>query len=822
MATTNPKFSIIIPTYNNVQGLLRCVKAVYALSEETREPTEILIVSNGSEEIQKNIHGIFSGAKEQPFVKLRLFHSNQMGFSPACNMGLKYAKGDYFILLNDDAIPSIHAFQEMVGAAKSAEAIDATIKIGFAGPMLNRVKGVQQISDREWPFIHDPSAIEFVAQKLAEQAKAKPAECGDQGKAFKTTETEQTPFCVTGDVSGTCLLITKQCYEDVGPLAVYGLGGFEDNDFCIRAIEKGYLGVLAIRAFVYHDMNVTFGALDPNNRNATATLQQFVSHWYHPRKQTLCISYYVKIDTELQAIQFKESLDRIQKLADHIVIFDDRSGWSIQDMIDEYGFTIPVTIHRKEIGEQDEPKDRNYLLDMARKSGCDWIWNLDHDEFPDSRLTPELLHRLLNPINPQIMSYTIPLSIYWRGREKIRVDGVWGNIRNRSLFRNLPAFGQILPYGDSPFHCERAPAFLPGNVKVATFAFSVEHTGYDDYEEVKRKQRHYQTKDTVKNERLIGSKNYEHLTNEGELCLMPFGTPTTTLLMMARNERHDVLRSLYLHSHLFTENVVVSNGSIDGTAEACQKLGVRVIENACCEEAKTPDHMTCDFAAARNFAIEQCKTDYIMFLDPDEELSLRELMLYDKILLEDLDAYLCPINNFNRDAKNNLVNYMTKQPRLFKNRAEIRYNDRVHEVTERSFTENPHLRIAPCMLTINHYGFLKTNKKQREQRNADYAKKLMEMLQEEPDNYRALHALAINLRDNGDKDTAIELMNRSIEVNPTFFIPRLDLALLFAEQIHYLIASLPEKARPADDPRWQTAMLLARDVSKYLTPKTAP
>lgn len=817
----SPKFSVVIPTHNNTGGLVRCVQQVVENAEVNKEQTEILIVSNGPEETRKAVHPVFANVQLPPHATIRLYHSNQMGFAPACNMGMKYAKGDYIVLLNDDTVPYRTAFAEMCGAMASAEVTDPTVKVGLAGPMLNRVKGAQALDERLMPSMHNPQKIIETALRLAQYVDQKPKECGDQGSLYRpTVNSGGTPFAVTGDISGVCLMITRDCYKAVGDLAVFGLGGWEDNDYCLRAIQAGYLGVLALRAFVYHDMNVTYSRIDPENKMATSTLPQFVEKWHKPKEQSLCVSYYVKIDTKEDADKFLHSFTRMLELTKTFVVFDDRGAIRADTILEPYNLEGQVKIKfcRKDDGVQEEPADRNTLLTMARATGADWIWNLDHDEYPDDRLTPELLQRLLNPVNPQIMCYIIPLSTYWRGREKIRVDNIWGNIKNRSLFRNLPAFGSILPYGNSPFHCERAPAFLPGNLKSPTYAFTVEHTGYDDYEGVKRKQKFYQEKDTVKDEALIGSKNYEHLTDEGDLCLLPFSTPTTTLLMMAHNERFDVLKSLYLHSQLFTETVVVDNGSVDGTAEVCKKLGVRTVLNLCCDDATDPDHMICHFAEARNFAIEQCTTDYIMFLDPDEELSPAHMSLIDKELLQGEDGYLCDIHNYNKDSEGKSTILLSQLPRLFKNRPEIRYNDRVHEVTEKAFFEH-NLRCVPSRILINHYGFLKTNKAQRAKKNAQYGAKLYQMLEEDPGNYRALHHLAIHLRDTGDKNTAIELLNRSIEAHPNFFLNRWDLALMFVDQIWHVLATLPKAAIPTNpnDARWQAAQTLMKHLSQYIS-----
>ena len=58
---------------------------------------------------------------------------------------------------------------------------------------------------------------------------------------------------------GFCLLIRRAVVESVGLLdEQFGVGCFEDDDYCLRAIQAGYRAVIAADAFVHHFRGRTF------------------------------------------------------------------------------------------------------------------------------------------------------------------------------------------------------------------------------------------------------------------------------------------------------------------------------------------------------------------------------------------------------------------------------------------------------------------------------------------------------------------------------------------------------------------------------------
>ena len=86
-------FSIIIPTWNGIRFLPTCLNALRA---QTFRDFETVVVDNGSTDGSRELL-----AREYPEVRVVAFESNR-GFAPAVNEGIRAARGDVVVLLNND------------------------------------------------------------------------------------------------------------------------------------------------------------------------------------------------------------------------------------------------------------------------------------------------------------------------------------------------------------------------------------------------------------------------------------------------------------------------------------------------------------------------------------------------------------------------------------------------------------------------------------------------------------------------------------------------------------------------------------------------
>ena len=145
--------------------------------------------------------------------------------------------------------------------------------------------------------------------------------------------------------------------------------------------------------------------------------------------------------------------------------------------------------------------------------------------------------------------------------------------------------------------------------------------------------------------------------------------------MIVKNEEKNIEKALGWARNVAFEQIVVDTGSTDRTVELATKMGAKVLH------FKWID----DFAAAKNFAIEQATGNWIAFLDADEYFSpedTKKLMIFLKRIQADPEMrakYLvlnCPWVHVDENGKPFNVQ---DQERVFRNLPSLRYIGRIHE-----------------------------------------------------------------------------------------------------------------------------------------------
>jgi hypothetical protein len=204
------------------------------------------------------------------------------------------------------------------------------------------------------------------------------------------------------------------------------------------------------------------------------------------------------------------------------------------------------------------------------------------------------------------------------------------------------------------------------------------------------------------------------------------------------------------------EIVVVDTGSTDGTAELARGFGARVFPFSWCD----------DFSAARNESLRHARGEWIFWMDSDETIEyrsgrgLRELVL--GAHRADVFGYFMQQLNGLASRWNGHVDVTAvDRVRLFRNRADLRFEGRVHEQIIPAIRRAGG-RLVWTDLTILHSGADETP--EQRQRKAQYYLRLLEQeIEEKPDqsprafvlfNLGMTHAAA------GAHDKAIECLRR--------------------------------------------------------------
>jgi GT2 family glycosyltransferase len=122
---SSPLISILIVTWNSQKYLPTCMNA---LSAQTNKDFEILIVDNGSIDLQYLDLG-----QKYPDLKLTVKKINEnLGFAVANNIGARLARGNWLALLNADAFPEPDWLEQLLeGAEKYPQAFFSSRQLQF-------------------------------------------------------------------------------------------------------------------------------------------------------------------------------------------------------------------------------------------------------------------------------------------------------------------------------------------------------------------------------------------------------------------------------------------------------------------------------------------------------------------------------------------------------------------------------------------------------------------------------------------------------------------------------------------------------------------
>lgn len=217
--------SIVMLTWNQLAYTRLCIESVY---NHTSEPFELILVDNGSTD--GTVAYLEKLAAEHANIKLVLNATNR-GYAEGNNQGLALAGGDTIVLLNNDTVVSrgwlsgLHKALQLEG-------------VGVAGPRSNAVVGPQLVTSVSYDRV-TLEGLEVFAQSWAVEHR------------------DQYPE--VNRIIGFCMAIRRDVLEQIGGLDTsFGIGNFEDDDYCLRVHLAGYKLVIAQEVFVHHFGSVTF------------------------------------------------------------------------------------------------------------------------------------------------------------------------------------------------------------------------------------------------------------------------------------------------------------------------------------------------------------------------------------------------------------------------------------------------------------------------------------------------------------------------------------------------------------------------------------
>ncbi|MCT4686671.1 glycosyltransferase family 2 protein [Vallitalea sp.] len=249
-----PYYSFIILCHNNNELTKQAIETLINSLEITfiDRGIEIIVVDNGSidstELVVKNI--ISSNTKQKiEIIYIRLIENR--GYPVGINIGLSHCRGEIIGVLNNDLIFPVNWFNGLV------EVLENNQIIGVAAPYLSYAYGIQG-TDVRFNSIDEINVFskEFISK--------------NKGNITYITR-----------VIGACMIIKRQVLQEVGGNDFFfGIGHFDDDDWCLRIRIAGYKIAVVGSSFVYHIGSKTFKTIKEDiNHFVSINRSKFYRKW---------------------------------------------------------------------------------------------------------------------------------------------------------------------------------------------------------------------------------------------------------------------------------------------------------------------------------------------------------------------------------------------------------------------------------------------------------------------------------------------------------------------------------------------------------------
>lgn len=232
-----PLVSIVIPTKNQYKVLKRCIESIF--DKTLYSNFEIILVDTGSTDRRVlRFYGWL--ARRHSNLRVVNWHEQPFSYSRSCNEGVRHAKGEVVVMLNNDTEVVDSSWLSQLSAEASRPGV------GAVGPLLLYMDGVT--------VQHAGVGVGLggvAANLLSGLDTTRPM-----------TRSQHIMLHARRNVSavtGACLAIKRDIFEEVGGFDESFPVTYNDVDLCLKLVEKGYMNIYTPGVRMKHHESLTLG-----------------------------------------------------------------------------------------------------------------------------------------------------------------------------------------------------------------------------------------------------------------------------------------------------------------------------------------------------------------------------------------------------------------------------------------------------------------------------------------------------------------------------------------------------------------------------------
>ncbi len=249
-----PLVSIIIPNKDHYQDLDLCIRAI--LTRGTYKNLEFVVVENNS--TKKETFAYYQSIqKEFPQVRVVTW-KKEFNYSAINNFGVRHARGEYLLFLNNDTeLIAKNFIEEMLGFCQRED-------VGAVGARLLYQDDTIQHAGVVVGF-GGIAGHTFIGLHKAENSYFHRAMCAQNYSA----------------VTAACMMSKKSVFEEAGGFSEDLAVAFNDIDYCMKVRSLGKLVVYAPYAVLYHYESKSRGLEDTPEKVArfNREVAKFAKKW---------------------------------------------------------------------------------------------------------------------------------------------------------------------------------------------------------------------------------------------------------------------------------------------------------------------------------------------------------------------------------------------------------------------------------------------------------------------------------------------------------------------------------------------------------------
>lgn len=225
---SRPRISLIVPLYRNL-SFLRTQYAKFALNRRAAD-LDVIYVLDSPEQADALCAQLQGLVLTYGFPVTVVVHERNLGYAPAVNSGLRYARGRRVVLLNSDVVPeSADWLDALSDGLKRHRAAAVGPKLLFDDDSLQHA-GLYYAPyiDGRWINRHYYKGYprDFAAAALSRRVPG---------------------------LTGACLMLERALLERLGGLSEdFVIGDYEDSDLCLRLWSQGHACAYVAEAELYH------------------------------------------------------------------------------------------------------------------------------------------------------------------------------------------------------------------------------------------------------------------------------------------------------------------------------------------------------------------------------------------------------------------------------------------------------------------------------------------------------------------------------------------------------------------------------------------